>query len=133
MFSKFMIVSLLALVSCSSVGQKAQQSAINKKNAEAVLKKGTPQSKVLETLGSPNTVSSEGNGREVWSYLRSASNSGGTGVSGTLFRNSVGYLTDGWFSASASESSRSSQDTTLIVYFDKMKQVTDFTFRSEIH
>ncbi len=133
MFSKFMIVSLLALVSCSSVGQKAQQSAINKKNAEAVLKKGTPQSKVLETLGSPNTVSSEGNGREVWSYLRSASNSGGTGVSGTLFRNSVGYLTDGWFSASASESSRSSQDTTLIVYFDKLKQVTDFTFRSEIH
>ena len=133
MISRFTVLFLLICASCSSVGQKAQQSSINKKNAEAVLKKGTPQSKVLETLGSPNTVSSEGNGREVWSYLRSASNSGGTGVSGTLFRNSVGYLTDGWLSASASESSRSSQDTTLIVYFDKKKLVSDFTFRSEVH
>lgn len=47
---------MLSITACSTTGDQSwQQNSINKNNVDKVLAKGTPQSKVLEALGSPNT------------------------------------------------------------------------------
>lgn len=128
------IVMLFSLAACSTTGDKErQQSAINKNTVDKVLSKGTPQSKVLEALGAPNTVSSEGDGREVWGYLRRASNSTGSSIGATVWNSSLSYFSWGYLSGDVSNRSSTSHDTTLIVYFDKSKKVLNHSFRSEIY
>lgn len=121
------------LMSCSSTGDKSrQQTSITKKNADTVLSKGTSQTKVLETFGSPNVVTSEGK-REAWSYLRRSREGKSGSVGATVFESATTYLTGGWYSVGGSSDSSTSNDTTLIVYFDEQKKVISHSFRSEIY
>jgi outer membrane protein assembly factor BamE (lipoprotein component of BamABCDE complex) len=129
-----LLVLMFSLAACSTTGDKErQQSSINKNNVDKVLAKGTTQAKVLEALGSPNTVASDGDGTEVWSYLRKANNSSGSSVGATVWNSSIRYLSWGYLGGDISNSSSTSHETSLIVYFDKSKRVTNHTFRSEIY
>ncbi len=125
---------MLSIAACSSTGdQSRQQNSINKNNVDKVLAKGTSQAKVLEALGSPNTVSSDGDGSEVWSYLRNAQNSNTNSVGATLWNSSLSYMSWGYLSADTTNRSSTSHNTTLIIYFDKHKKVANHSFRSEIY
>ncbi len=125
---------MLSIAACSSTGdQNRQQNSINKNNVDKVLAKGTAQSKVLEALGSPNTVSSNDDGSEVWSYLRNAQNSNTNSVGATLWNSSLSYMSWGYLSADNTNRSSTSHNTTLIIYFDKHKRVANHSFRSEIY
>jgi outer membrane protein assembly factor BamE (lipoprotein component of BamABCDE complex) len=129
-----LLVLMFSLAACSTTGDKErQQSSINKNNVDKVLAKGTTQAKVLEALGSPNTVASDGDGTEVWSYLRKANNSSGSSVGATVWNSSMRYLSWGYLGGDISNSSSTSHETSLIVYFDKSKRVTNHSFRSEIY
>lgn len=128
------LASVLILTSCASQGDKArQQSAINKLNVDKALAKGTPQDKVLEVFGSPNTVTSNGDGFEVWSYLRSATNSNSNSVGATIWNSSLNYVSWGYLSGNTSNSTSTTNDSSLIVYFDKTKRVTNHSFRTETY
>ena len=131
---KFLILAtLVTLTSCASQGDKErQQSALNKVNVDKVLVKGTEQVKVLEVLGSPNTVSTNGSGEEVWGYLKSARNSNSSSVGTTIWNHSLNYASWGYLGGNVSDSKESTSDTTLIVYFDKNKRVTNHNFRTEM-
>ncbi len=125
---------MLSIAACSSTGdQNRQQNSINKHNVDKVLAKGIAQSKVLEALGSPNTVSSNDDGSEVWSYLRNAQNSNTNSVGATLWNSSLSYMSWGYLSADNTNRSSTSHNTTLIIYFDKHKRVANHSFRSEIY
>jgi outer membrane protein assembly factor BamE (lipoprotein component of BamABCDE complex) len=128
---KFLILAtLVTLTSCASQGDKErQQSALNKVNVDKVLVKGTEQVKVL---GSPNTVSTNGSGEEVWGYLKSARNSNSSSVGTTIWNHSLNYASWGYLGGNVSDSKESTSDTTLIVYFDKNKRVTNHNFRTEM-
>lgn len=126
-----LLLALISVTACSTGDKARQQSAINKKNVETVLIKGTSQTKVIETFGSPNTVTSEGS-REVWGYLRRARDSKGSGIGATVFHSTTSYITNGWYSGRMDQDSSTSHDTTLLVYFDKNKKVIHHSFRSEI-
>lgn len=131
---KFLILAtLVTLTSCASQGDKErQQSALNKFNVDKVLVKGTEQVKVLEVIGSPNTVSTNGSGEEVWGYLKSARNSNSSSVGTTIWNHSLNYASWGYLGGNISDSKESTSDTTLIVYFDKNKRVTNHNFRTEM-
>ena len=74
----------------------------------------------MYVLGSPNIVTKDTQGREVWTYDRSSSDknseSGGFWV---LF-----------FGKSNASSSSSSKSLTVIITFDEKKNVLDFTYQS---
>lgn len=119
-----LLAALITLTSCASQGDKErQQSALNKVNVDKILVKGTEQVKVLEVLGSPNTVSSNGKGEEVWGYLKSARNSNSSSVGSTIWNHSLNYASWGYLAGNVSNSKESTSDTTHIVYFDKNKRV----------
>ncbi|MFG0252083.1 MAG: hypothetical protein ACF8NJ_04330 [Phycisphaerales bacterium JB038] len=79
------------------------------------IKKGMPSSAVAEALGSPNVVSTDENGREVWIYDKIATDVVASGSS--------------WF-VSAGAASRSQRTLTVVVKFDESGMVRDFAYHS---
>ncbi|MCZ6572042.1 MAG: hypothetical protein ACE10D_13265 [Planctomycetota bacterium] len=83
------------------------------------IRKGMPSADVAEALGSPNIVSTDEDGREVWIYER--------------FATDVTAASSGWFILwHAQKSVRSSTQRTLtvIVKFDHDHKVRDFAYHS---
>lgn len=80
------------------------------------LKKGLSQAEVIEFMGSPNIVSTDEDGREVWVYDKISSESSFSGGNYPLF-------TSGAFSTSQ-------KTTTVIVKFNNSKKVRDFAYHS---
>ena len=82
--------------------------------------KGQSQSEVMDVLGSPNIVTKDTQGREVWTYDRiSSDNNSESGGFWFLF-----------FGKSNASSSSSSKSLTVIITFDDKKNVLDFTYQS---
>ena len=82
--------------------------------------KGQSQSAVMDILGSPNIVTKDTQGREVWTYDRISSDK--KSESGGFFF----FL----FGKSNASSSSSSKSLTVIITFDDKKNVLDFTYQS---
>lgn len=83
------------------------------------IRKGMPSADVAEALGSPNIVTTDEDGREVWIYER--------------FATDVTAASSGWFILwHAQKSVRSSTQRTLtvIVKFDHDHNVRDFAYHS---
>lgn len=88
------------------------------------IKKGMSGAEVAAALGSPNIVSTDEQGREVWIYDKIATDrvySEGSG-GGTLI-----LL---WGKQSAGSSSTSQRTLTVIIKFDHDKKVRDFAYHS---
>lgn len=86
------------------------------------IKKGMSGAEVAQVLGSPNIVSTDEQGREVWIYDKIATDrvySEGSG-GGTLI-----LL---WGKQSAGSSSTSQRTLTVIIKFDHDKKVRDFAY-----
>ncbi len=82
--------------------------------------KGQSQSAVMDILGSPNIVTKDTQGREVWTYDRISSNK----------KSEAGGFWFLFFGKSNASSSSSSKSLTLIITFDDNKSVLDFTYQS---
>lgn len=83
------------------------------------IKKGMSGAQVLEALGSPNVVSTDENGREVWVYDKFSTQRIASGSNGLTFT----------LSNVAGGASRSSQSTiTVIIKFDDNSKVRDFAY-----
>lgn len=88
------------------------------------IKKGMSGAEVAQVLGSPNIVTTDEQGREVWIYDKISTDkvySEGSG-GGTLI-----LL---WGQQSAGSSSTSQQTLTVIIKFDHDKKVRDFAYHT---
>ena len=87
---------------------------------QKIIKGETTQSEIVEVFGSPNIVTKNKSGNEVWTYDRiSAEKSSGDT-----------FWTLGLFGASDNRSSTSSKTFTLMIEFDGGDVVKDFSYRA---
>ena len=120
------ITSLMLLSGCVTAPEP-----LTKKNSELTqgmvqmnLEVGkTTKSDVIETFGSPNITTRDGDGNEVWTYQRQAQINQSSSNSGFIFVIIAGK------SSSASGFESSSRMMTLIIKFDNNDVVTDFKSR----
>jgi len=126
-----MIICLAISIPALLVGCSAEQHAGHVQNGiqgdrvtvgtvQKEIHKGMSGSEVMEALGSPNVVSTDENGNEVWVYDKFA-----TDVAQSS--------SNGWFivgSASSGASSKSQRTLTIIIKFDGQKKVRDFAYHS---
>jgi len=88
------------------------------------IKKGMSGAQVIEALGSPNIVSTDEQGREVWVYDKIATDRVYSESSGG------GTLILAWVHGSAGSSSTSQRTLTVIIKFDHEKKVRDFAYHT---
>jgi len=88
------------------------------------IRKGMSGAEVIEALGSPNIVSTDEEGRDVWIYDRIATDRVISGSGGGMSLILMGF---GGASGAASTSQRT---LTVIIKFDHEKQVRDFAYHT---
>jgi len=88
------------------------------------IKKGMSGAQVIEALGSPNIVSTDEQGHEVWVYDKIATDRVYSESSGG------GTLILAWVHGSAGSSSTSQRTLTVIIKFDQDKKVRDFAYHA---
>lgn len=120
---------LSMLAACASPPKESiEKNNLTAGQVSLTLKKNvTTQQQVIDAFGSPNLVTQNADGEEIWSYQRHAtvSNSSASGFSATII------LLGGGNSSSGFE--QSSRTITLIIKFKEIngvKTVVDFSSRS---
>jgi len=131
---------LLVLTCYSLSGCVQPQTPVDDRNSQLTqgtvqmtLKKGqTSKAQVLESFGAPNITTRDGDGREVWTYQRSAQSAQSSKQSGWLAIVGTGGNAAGAGGASSSSSGfeSTSRMITLIIKFDEHDIVTDFNSRT---
>jgi outer membrane protein assembly factor BamE (lipoprotein component of BamABCDE complex) len=124
------IILALAMFGCSASQRAADvQKGVNGDNltvgkVQREIRKGMSGGEVVQVLGSPNIVTTDENGREIWIYDKLATDrvysKGAAGVWVLLF----GYSGE---SGAASTSQRS---LTVVIKFDDQKKVRDVAYHS---
>lgn len=134
--------SALLLTSCMNAQQHAQQvNAAQGENltvgkVQSQIRKGMSGGEVAEVLGSPNVVSTDENGREVWIYDKISTlkvvsaSSGGLILGAAGAGNSVGGIGGGGFNSGAGASSTSQRTLTVIIKFDGNHKVREYAYHS---
>ena len=105
---------------------------------QSKIKKGMNQTEVLEVLGSPNIVTKNSQGNEVWAYDKIGSNqSSSSEVSATYGQRQLNqgfwaFLFGGVTSSAGASSDRNSESKslTVIIAFECNSNVSDFTYQS---
>ena len=105
---------------------------------QSQIKKGMSQTKVLEVLGSPNIVTKNSDGNEVWTYDKiSSSQSSYNNASATYGQAQLGkgfwaFLFGGTTNSVQTNSNRDveSKSLTVIITYNNDKIVSDFTYQS---
>ena len=139
----FILLALVVLLTGCSARHHAQdvQSGLEGDrltvgNVQREIHKGMSGSEVLETLGSPNVVSTDEAGREVWVYDKFATDVVASGSSWSIFGLGGGFGNSGaggggiGAGGSAGAASTSQRTLTVIVKFDENKKVRDFAYHS---
>ncbi len=91
------------------------------------IKVGMSSAEVIESLGSPNIVSTDEESREVWVYDKlstevvKSTSSGGTGLILSLV---------GGYKESTGAASKSQRTLTIIIKFDKNSKVRDISYHT---
>lgn len=137
------VLLVLSLSGCMSASQHSSE--VQKGLAGDKLTVGTVQreirhgmggAEVAEALGSPNIVSRDEEGSEVWIYDRIATDSvystSAGGVSALILGGSgdVGGLGSGNISQGAGATSTSQRTLTIIIKFDEAGKVRSFAYHS---
>ena len=89
---------------------------------------GANQAEIMETMGAPNIITKNSDGKEVWTYdriSREAQASSGMVVS---WWNPISWL-GGIASGTASRSSTTSKSITVLITFNDNKQVANFKYQ----
>ena len=105
---------------------------------QSKIKKGMNQTEVLEVLGSPNIVTKNSNGNEVWTYDRIGSSQSSSNEASATYgqaqmnRGFWAFLFGGTTNSAQSNSDNSteSKSLTVIINFDSDQNVSDFTYQS---
>lgn len=103
---------------------------------QQTIRKGMSGGEVLEALGSPNVVSTDERGNEVWAYDKFAtdvvtSENGWSIVGGVVGAGSgAAGGAGGGLSGRAGASSTSQRTLTVVVKFDEAKRVRDFAYHA---
>ncbi len=98
--------------------------------------KGMSSAEVAEKLGSPNVLSTDEQGREVWIYDKFATDVVSSESGWSIFGLGGGFGNSGaggggvGFGGRAGASSRSQRTLTVIVKFDESKKVRDFAYHA---
>jgi outer membrane protein assembly factor BamE (lipoprotein component of BamABCDE complex) len=140
-----LVVGLL-LSGCMTAAQHQQalHSAQERKMTVGIvqkeIRKGMAGAEVAEILGSPNIVTTDEQGREVWVYDKistdvSYSRSSGGGIIGLLFgvvggSGGIGGMPGASFDKSAGAESKTQRTLTVVIKFDKEMKVRDFAYHS---
>ena len=118
---KIIIISFTSIIMFSCAVNKPDDSNnLTLGTVQSKISKGQSQSSVMDVLGSPNIVTKDSQGREVWTYDR-ISRDNETQSGGFWF-----FL----FGKSSSASSSSSKSLTVLITFDDNKNVLDYTYQS---
>ena len=140
------ITMVLTLTGCMSAHQHyqqthgAQERQMTVGTVQKEIRKGMSAADVAETLGSPNMVTTDAEGREVWVYdkistdVTYSKDSGGLGAalligsaSGGVFGGGLGSAD---YSRSAGARSKTQRTLTVVIKFDAQKKVRDFSYHS---
>ncbi|NUO08681.1 MAG: hypothetical protein HUU08_08395 [Candidatus Brocadia sp.] len=126
-----LLISCIAvLVSCSAAKHAAstqeglQGNRLTVGTVQKEIRKGMSGAEVVEALGSPNIVSTDEQGREVWIYDKISTDRVQSESSG------YGTLILFGYQGSAGASSTSQQTLTIIIKFDHDKKVRDFAYHT---
>ena len=125
----FTLLAALSIGGCVSASQHAEQVQGNGNNisvgsVQKQIKVGMSGADVLQTLGSPNMVSTDDQRREVWVYDKVATDTVQSSSTGWAFA----ILAGGQTSSGASSSSQ--RTLTIIIKFDEQNLVRDFAYHS---
>ncbi len=121
-----LVLGALALVACATPQHVAQvpEKRLTVGSVQAHIKPGLSGAKVMEALGSPNIVSTDDQGLEVWTYDKiSSSHVQRSSSAGGFF-----FLVGGGSSTASQESSQ--RTLTVIIYFDAQKKVRNVSYHS---
>jgi outer membrane protein assembly factor BamE (lipoprotein component of BamABCDE complex) len=138
--------SLMLLAGCMSAAEHAasvqegrQGEKLTVGTVQREIRVGMSGAQVAEALGSPNIVSTDEEGREVWIYDKIATDrvysesSGGIStliLGGVAGSGLVGGAGAAGYRGSSGAVSTSQRTLTVIVKFDKEKKVRDFAYHS---
>jgi len=135
-FLMVIVVSIL-LAGCASMHaadvQKAREAdKLTVGTVQREIRVGMSGGQVAEVLGSPNIVTADETGREVWVYDRISTESVYSSSTALI----LGILTGGsgggggLAGQSAGATSTTQKSLTVIIKFDEQKKVRDFAYRS---
>jgi len=140
------IAVIFPLTGCMSAHQHYQQTHGAQERQMTVgivqkeIKKGMSAADVAEVLGSPNIVTTDSEGREVWIYDKVSTDvtySADTGGGGVLLLIGAaagdalgGGLGSGSYSRSAGAQSKTQRTLTVVIKYDEQKKVRDFAYHS---
>ena len=118
----------------------AQERQMTVGTVQREIRKGMSGAEVAEVLGSPNIVTTDGEGREVWIYDKISTDvtysrsSGGVivgllvgGLSGDVL---AGGGAGGSYGKSAGAESKTQRTLTVLIKFDQQKMVRDFAYHA---
>jgi len=137
---------ILPLIGCMSAHQHyeqthgAQERQMTVGTVQKEIRKGMAAADVAEALGSPNIVTTDSEGREVWIYDKISTDvtysrdSGGFGAALLIGSASGGVAGGGLgsadYSRSAGAKSTTQRTLTVVIKFDEQKKVRDFSYHS---
>ncbi len=127
-------MSVLLLVGCVSAPEHYQQThgvqerELTVGTVQKEIKKGMSAAEVVEVLGSPNIVTTDAEGREVWVYDKIStdvtySESSGGGYASLIIAGVGGRR-------SAGAKSKTQRTLTVVIKFDEQKEVRDFAYHT---
>ena len=126
-----LLISCIAILAGCSAAQHAastqeglQGTRLTVGTVQKEIRKGMSGAEVAEALGSPNIVSTDEQGREVWIYDKISTDRVQSESSG------YGTLILFGYRGSAGSSSTSQQTLTIIIKFDHDKKVRDFAYHA---
>ena len=135
------MLTLPFLNGCHANAERCLEDVRTKENitvgkVQCTIRVGMPNAEVVESLGSPNIVSTDEQHREVWVYdkistetVYSKSAAGG-GIGALVLGGSVGGFGSVSGSKSAGARSTSQRTLTIIIKFDKNGKVRDIAYHS---
>jgi len=149
MKDKISVVWLLAFIfiitGCMSAGE--HRAAVRNDDADRLtvgkvqkeIKVGMSSAAVVETLGSPNMVTTDEKRREVWVYDKIATETAYSTTSGGISALILGGFVGGTgvggggigssFSKGAGAAAKSQRTLTIVIKFDEENKVRDFAYR----
>ena len=113
----FFIIVPIVIASCATT-KAPQKSNLTPGVINAAIKKGvTSQAEIVQLIGSPNIITKNKKGEEVWTYSRQSFDAESGGFGGGLLL----------FGGSKAFSSASSNSFDLIITFDGQSRVKDYS------
>lgn len=121
----------------ADVQQGLQGDKLTVGTVQREIRQGMSGAEVAQALGSPNIVSTDEKGREVWIYDRIATDkvysSSSGGIRALFFGGAIpgpvlGGAASGSYESDAGAASTSQRTFTVIIKFDENKKVRDFAY-----